>query len=93
MTGTNNLVTLPERQHDFPRYVIRLVPSLNLAALKAHLREDKQLLFWYCLRAIDTTGRGVLGQEQAIHILKAFFGYQQRTCYKHLQSRIIYETE
>jgi hypothetical protein len=68
-------------------YTIRFVPSLNLTAFKSRPRQDKQLLLWYCLRAIDATGRGVLGQEEAINILRASFGYQRQTCYKHLQAR------
>jgi hypothetical protein len=85
MIGRNR-VALPERQHDSSPYIPRFVPALNLAALKARPREDKQLLLWYCLRAIDTTGRGVLDQVLAIHILKTAFGYPRQTAYKHLQS-------
>lgn len=81
-----NLVALPERHHDSCHYILRLVPALNLASLKARPRQDKQVVLWYCLRAMDTTGRGVLGQKQAIHMLKAFFGYQRQTAYKHLQA-------
>jgi len=79
-----NLLAPPERHQDCCRYIIRFVPSLNLAVLKSRPREDKQLLLWYCLRAIDTTGRGVLDQGLAIHILKTAFGYQRQTVYKHL---------
>ena len=79
-----NLLAPPERHQDCCRYIIRFVPPLNLAVLKAQPREDKQLLLWYCLRAIDTTGRGVLDQGMAIHILKTAFGYQRQTVYKHL---------
>lgn len=81
-----NLVAPPERHQDRCRYIIRFVPSLNLAALKARPREDKQLLLWYCLRAIDATGHGVLGQEGAINILRASFGYRRQTCYKHMKA-------
>ena len=76
----------PVRHHDCCSYVVRLVPVLNLAALKARPRQDNQLLMWYCLRAVDTTGRGVLDHEQAVQALKSFFGYQRQTCYKHLQA-------
>jgi hypothetical protein len=81
-----NLVALPERQHDSSPYIARFVPALNLATLEARPREDKQLLLWYCLGSIDVTGRGVLDQKQAINILKASFGYQRQTAYKHLQA-------
>jgi len=81
-----NLVAPPERHQDRCRYIIRFVPALNLAALKARPREDKQLLLWYCLRAIDATGHGVLGQDEAINILRASFGYRRQTCYKHLKA-------
>ena len=77
---------LPEQHRDSCSHILRFVPSLNLAALKARPREDKQLLLWYCLRSIDVTGRGVLDQEHAIHILKVFFGYHRQTCYKHLDT-------
>ena len=66
-----NLVALPVRHQDCFPYILRLVPALNLAALKARPREDKQLFLWYYLRSIDVTGRGVLAQEQAIHTLEA----------------------
>jgi hypothetical protein len=79
-----SLLAPPERHQDCCCYIIRFVPSLNLAVLKARPREDKQLLLWYCLRAIDTTGRGVLDHGLAIHILKTAFGYQRQTLYKHL---------
>jgi len=81
-----NLVALPVRHQDCCRYILRFVPTLNLATLKARPHQDKQLLLWYCLRAIDTTGRGVLDQEQAVDILKASFGYQRQTAYKHLRA-------
>jgi len=74
---------LPEQHRDFCSNILRFVPSLNLAALKARPREDKQLLLWYCLRSIDVTGRGVLDQGQAVHILMTF-GYERQTLYKHL---------
>jgi len=78
-----NLLAPPVRPQDCCRYILRFVPSLNLAALKARPREDKQLLLWYCLRSIDVTGRGVLDQGQAVHILMTF-GYERQTVYKHL---------
>lgn len=81
-----NLVTLPVRHQDCFPYILRLVPALNLAAFKAMSRQDKQVVLWYCMRAIDTAGHGVLDREQAIHILKASFGYQHQTAYKHLQA-------
>ena len=67
-------------------YVIRLVPSLNLAALKVRPRKDNQLLLWYCLRAIDSTGCGVLDQEITINILRTTFSYKRQTVYKHLRA-------
>ncbi len=79
-----NLLAPPERPHDCCRYIIRFVSSLNLAVLKPRPREDKHLLLWYCLRAIDTNGRGFLDQGLAIHILSTAFSYQRQTVYKHL---------
>ena len=35
---------------------------------------------------MDATGRGVLGQEKAINILQASFGYQRQTAYQHLKA-------
>jgi len=67
-------------------YVIRFVPSLNLAALKARPRKDNQLLLWYCLRAIDTTGRGVLDQEMTTKLLRTVFNYKRQTIYKYLKA-------
>lgn len=78
---------LPEQHRDSCSYILRVVPSLNLAVLKARPREDKQLLLWYCMRAIDTHGRGVLDQGLAIHILNTAFRYQKQTLYKHLDRR------
>lgn len=72
---------LPDRD----RSTIRLVPALNLAVLRSKPRQDKQLWLWYCLRAIDVQGRGVMAQEEAIHMLKSTFGYKRQTAYKHLQ--------
>jgi len=66
--------------------VIRVVPSLNLAALKARPRRDAQLLLWYCLRAIDTTGCGRLDQETSTKILIRIFNYKRQTVYKHLHA-------
>jgi len=81
-----NLVALPVRHQDCCPYILRLVPALNLAALKARPRQDKPVVLWYCLRAIDTTGRGVLDQEQVIHTLETFFDYQRQTAYKHVHA-------
>lgn len=76
---------LPVRHEDHCRYTLRLVPTLNLAALNARPRQDGSIMLWYCLRAIDTCGRGVLDQEQAVQTLSSVFGYRRQTCHKHLQ--------
>jgi len=81
--NSKNPVASLERHQNYP-YIIRMVPALNLAALKSRPREDNQLLLWYCLRAIDATGRGLLDQEAAINLLSASFRYQRQTVYKHL---------
>ena len=80
-----HLVGLPVRCQDHRPCTLRFVPALNLTALRARPHEDKQLLLWYCLRCIDAAGRGVLGQEEAVNILRAGFGYQRQTAYKHLE--------
>ena len=69
MNGKNLADSLVRRQNHCP-YTLRMIPALNLAALKTRSRQDKQALLWYCLRAIDVEGCGVLYQEQAIHFSK-----------------------
>lgn len=76
----------PHPSTDYHQYILRLVPPLNLAALRATPRHDKQLLLWYCLRAIDTTGRGVLEQRHVVSMLCVYFGYKRPTVYKHLKT-------
>jgi hypothetical protein len=83
--NSKNPVASPERHQNYP-YIIRMVPALNLAVLKARPRKDNQLLLWYCLRAIDTTGCGVLDQEMTAKILRAIFNYKRQTVYKHLHA-------
>lgn len=53
------------------------------------LKQDKQLILWYCLRSIDAgTGRGVLLLDDAIEVLEKHYGYKRRTTYKHLRAGI-----
>ncbi len=70
---------------DHTGYTLRFVPPMNLAALSRRPRQDKALLLWYCLRAVDVTGRGVLDQSSTVDILCTHFGYKRQTVYNHLQ--------
>jgi hypothetical protein len=60
--------------------VIRLVPGLSVAALKAKV--DKELALWHCLRAINHWGSGRLGQSKAIHALRHNFNYSKSAAYR-----------
>ena len=64
--------------------IVRLVPGLSLAVLKAHL--DKELAMWYCLRAINHWGSGHLGLHMAIEALALHFRYSRSTAYRILSS-------
>jgi len=52
--------------------VIRLVPKLSIAALRAEL--DKELARWYCLRAINHWGSGRLDPEDTVDTPVSLFG-------------------
>lgn len=60
--------------------VIRLMPGLSVAALKAKV--DKELALWHCLRAINHWGSGRLGQSKAIHALTHNFNYSKSAAYR-----------
>ena len=62
--------------------VVRLVPKLSIAALKAKL--GKELALWYCLRAINHWGSGRLGLEDAIDTHVSLFGYSASMAYRTL---------
>ena len=62
--------------------VIRLVPKLSIAALRAKL--NKELARWYCLRAINHWGSGHLGLEDAIDTHVSLFGYSASMAYRTL---------
>jgi len=62
--------------------VIRLVPKLSIAALRAKL--DKELARWYCLRAINHWGSGRLDLEDTVDTLVSLFGYSTSMAYRTL---------
>lgn len=82
----NRLAGYPHPSKECLGYTIRFAPSLNLAALQAHPRHTKPLILWYCMRAIDRAGRGVLDQRDVVQILCLHFGYKRQTVYKHLKT-------
>lgn len=61
---------------------IRFIPELNLAALRQ--RKDKELMFWYLLRATDNTGCGHIPLLEAEKAFTELFQYSRRTFYRHL---------
>lgn len=65
-----------------PPSKVRLVPTLSIAALRRGL--DKELAIWYCLRAINCWGSGVLELELAMEALIQRFSYSRSTAYRHL---------
>jgi hypothetical protein len=64
--------------------MVRLVPNLSLAALKANL--DKELAVWYCLRAINYWGSGNLDLRAAVDALTSRFHYSRSSVYRLLAS-------
>lgn len=70
-------------ERDKQHRLIRMVPELNIAALASH--RDKELLFWYLLRTIDTKGRGYLPLAEAQQKFTSAFGFSKRTFYRHLR--------
>lgn len=67
-----------------PRTVVRLVPTLSIAALQRGL--DKELALWLCLRAINYWGSGYLELQTAIDALTIWFHYPKSTAYRILGS-------
>lgn len=75
------------------KYLIKLVPELSAAALRA--KKDKELALWYELRAINSTGSrnpgeqwssGVLVVNEAVAELVTCFGYSLSTVYRLLKN-------
>jgi len=60
--------------------VVRLVPKLSIAGLKAKL--DRKLALWYCLRARNHRGSGRLDLEDAADTLVYLFGYSTSIAYR-----------
>ena len=56
---------------------IRMIPGLNNAALL--MKKDQELLLWYCLRAMDSTGKGYVDYNPILEALVHDFGYSRRT--------------
>lgn len=71
----------PSPQKSSPS-IIRMIPEFNIAALNQG--KDIELMFWYCLRASDTTGCGHVYLMQALDYFTRCFGYSERTFYRHL---------
>lgn len=61
---------------------VRLIPELNIAALNQH--KDRELLFWYLLRAINQSGSSRVDLNEAELIFTELFKYSRRTFYRHL---------
>ena len=61
---------------------VRLVPNLSAAAFRE--KQSKELTVWYCLRAINHWGSGVIDKGRAISGLIDYFGYSLPTAYRHL---------
>lgn len=60
-----------------------MLPELNIAALVQHF--DKEITFWYILRAIDVNGCGHVDLADAENSFLQHFGYSRRTFYRHLR--------
>ena len=56
---------------------IRMVPGLNNAALL--MKKDQELLLWYYLRAMDSTGKGYVDYNPILEALVHDFGYSRPT--------------
>ncbi len=75
---TNISLSLPAQKSSIR--AIRFIPELNIAALNQH--KDKELKFWYLLRACDVDGRGRVLLNDALNILLGDFGYTKTTFYR-----------
>ena len=64
---------------------LRLIPELNLAALNE--KKDRLLLLWYCLRAIDTKGHGMMDFSPTMEALIRDFKYSKSTAYRILMGK------
>lgn len=64
--------------------IVRFIPELSAAALKAGL--DKELALWYELRAINANGSSRLILNDALAALVSSFGYSQSTAYRLLRA-------
>ena len=64
------------------RLRVRLIPDISAKGLKDH--KATELSLWYCLRAINHWGSGVLDMEFALQALIDTFGYNRRTVYRQL---------
>jgi hypothetical protein len=62
---------------------VRIIPELNIAALNQH--KDKELLFWYLLRALDVDGKAWLSYETVKHAFIYRFKYSTRTFDRHIK--------
>jgi len=63
-------------------YSVKLYPQISAAALKANLR--KEIAFWYCLRAINITGSGIIDLAEARRQLRGL--YSRATFYRVLKT-------
>src|SRR5271157_1875957 len=65
-----------------PSHRIRFIPDISAKGLKNHMVNETSL--WYCLRAINHWGSGVLDMEIVLQALIDTFGYNRRTVYRQL---------
>lgn len=89
------MVKFKQRNHHVAHspFFVKLIPELSAAALKAGL--DKELALWYELRAINSSGNSIPGQQcsngfldldYAVAALVKHFAYTQRTAYRLLRA-------
>lgn len=64
---------------------LRFIPQLNLAALIK--KKGSQLFMWYCLRAIDTKGHGMMDFTPTLQALVRNFKYSKSTAYRILMGK------
>lgn len=56
---------------------VRLVADLSAGAF--HHKQTREMSLWYCLRAIDYPGSGIVSQSTAMETLERHFGFSRRT--------------
>ncbi len=64
---------------------LRFIPELNLAAL--YKKKGGLLFLWYCMRAIDTKGHGMMDFAPTLEALVRNFKYSKSTAYRILMGK------